>query len=93
MPVFKKAKAQEATEKMLDIFSFSNLYTGLHSVYRETAAFGTGHFHKQQIDKPSCVSQVARKYFRYEDCDKHTQRNTYPVWYIYKSQLLAIVVA
>ncbi len=40
MPV--KAWFHEATTKMLDIFSFSNLYTGLHSVYRETAAFGTG---------------------------------------------------
>lgn len=37
-----KAWFHEATTKMLDIFSFSNLYTGLHTIYRETAAFGTG---------------------------------------------------
>lgn len=30
------------TQKMLDIFAWSNLYTSLHSVYREAAGFGTG---------------------------------------------------
>jgi hypothetical protein len=31
-----------ATSHMLDIFAWSNLYTGLHSIYKETAGFGTG---------------------------------------------------
>ena len=30
-----------------------------------TAAFGTGHFYKQQISKPEAVSFVERKFFRY----------------------------
>lgn len=32
----------DATVRMLDMFSWSNLYSSLHSIYKETAAFGTG---------------------------------------------------
>lgn len=37
-----KAWFHEATVRMLDMFSWSNLYSSLHSIYKETAAFGTG---------------------------------------------------
>lgn len=33
--------------------------------YSRTAAFGTGHFFKQEVSKPEIVGQIRRKFFRY----------------------------
>ncbi len=76
--LLKIASAFDRSEVNIDFVNFLDRFETLNSKDPKTgktfkrqkdssitAAFGTGHFYKQQISKPEAVLSVERKFFRY----------------------------